>query len=114
MIIHVPRWLCNDQIDASTRRWAVEGLAYLTFDADVKEEFVEDEAALKALFQLSRVALRVPVLSLGAGSRMRAYQALVGLTNVPVILGRQSQLYCVALVPVVSGGTVALEEEPGL
>lgn len=37
----------------------MEGLAYLTFDADVKEEFVEDEAALKALFQLSRVALRV-------------------------------------------------------
>lgn len=52
----VPRWLCNDQIDAGTRRWAVEGLAYLTFDADVKEEFVEDEAALKALFQLSQVA----------------------------------------------------------
>ncbi|XP_025774518.1 protein unc-45 homolog A [Puma concolor] len=50
------KWLCNDQIDAGTRRWAVEGLAYLTFDADVKEEFVEDEAALKALFQLSRVA----------------------------------------------------------
>lgn len=52
-----PRWLCNDQMDAGTRRWAVEGLAYLTFDADVKEEFVEDEAALKALFQLSKVAL---------------------------------------------------------
>lgn len=52
----VPRWLCNDQIDTGTRRWAVEGLAYLTFDADVKEEFVEDEAALKALFQLSQVA----------------------------------------------------------
>lgn len=34
----------------------MEGLAYLTFDADVKEEFVEDEAALKALFQLSQVA----------------------------------------------------------
>lgn len=35
----------------------MEGLAYLTFDADVKEEFVEDAAALKALFQLSKVAL---------------------------------------------------------
>lgn len=54
--LRVPRWLCNEQIDAGTRRWAVEGLAYLTFDADVKEEFVEDGAALKALFQLSRVA----------------------------------------------------------
>lgn len=58
----VPRWLCNDQIDPGTRRWAVEGLAYLTFDADVKEEFVEDEAALKALFQLSRVAPWVPLV----------------------------------------------------
>lgn len=38
----------------------MEGLAYLTFDADVKEEFVEDEAALKALFQLSKVALGTP------------------------------------------------------
>ncbi|XP_007479368.1 protein unc-45 homolog A isoform X3 [Monodelphis domestica] len=49
------KWLCNDGIDSSTRRWAVEGLAYLTFDADVKEEFVEDEAALKAMFQLSKL-----------------------------------------------------------
>lgn len=59
--LRVPRWLCNDQMDAGTRRWAVEGLAYLTFDADVKEEFVEDEAALKALFQLSTVAPWVPL-----------------------------------------------------
>lgn len=43
-------------MDVGTRRWAVEGLAYLTFDADVKEEFVEDAAALKALFRLSKVA----------------------------------------------------------
>ena len=55
--LHAPRWLCNEQMDVGTRRWAVEGLAYLTFDADVKEEFVEDAAALKALFQLSKVAL---------------------------------------------------------
>lgn len=32
-------------------------MAYLTFDADIKEEFVVDEAALRALFQLSKVAL---------------------------------------------------------
>lgn len=68
--LHVPRWLCNDQIDAGTRRWAVEGLAYLTFDADVKEEFVEDEAALKALFHLSRVALWVPAVTLGTPFRI--------------------------------------------
>uniref|UniRef100_A0A8C3VDY6 Protein unc-45 homolog A n=1 Tax=Catharus ustulatus TaxID=91951 RepID=A0A8C3VDY6_CATUS len=46
------KWLCNEAIDAGTRRWAVEGLAYLTFDADVKEEFVEDKAAIPACSSL--------------------------------------------------------------
>uniref|UniRef100_G1RNQ9 Unc-45 myosin chaperone A n=1 Tax=Nomascus leucogenys TaxID=61853 RepID=G1RNQ9_NOMLE len=72
-ILHVPRWLCNDQIDAGTRRWAVEGLAYLTFDADVKEEFVEDAAALKALFQLSRSEDRSVLFAVAS--------ALVNCTN---------------------------------
>lgn len=44
-------------MDAGTRYWAAEGLAYLTLDADVKEELVEDQAALQALFQLARVWL---------------------------------------------------------
>ncbi|XP_063781924.1 protein unc-45 homolog A [Pseudophryne corroboree] len=48
------KWLCNESIQASSRRWAVEGLAYLTFDADVKEEFVEDKAALQAMFNLAK------------------------------------------------------------
>uniref|UniRef100_A0A8C4JPB9 Unc-45 myosin chaperone A n=1 Tax=Dromaius novaehollandiae TaxID=8790 RepID=A0A8C4JPB9_DRONO len=48
------KWLCNETIDAGTRRWAVEGLAYLTFDADVKEEFVEDKAAMQAMFHLAK------------------------------------------------------------
>ncbi|OBS60718.1 hypothetical protein A6R68_08184 [Neotoma lepida] len=60
-------------IDAGTRRWAVEGLAYLTFDADVKEEFVEDEAALKALFQLSRSEERSVLFAIAS--------ALVNCTN---------------------------------
>lgn len=67
------KWLCNDQIDTGTRRWAVEGLAYLTFDADVKEEFVEDEAALKALFQLSRSEERSVLFAVAS--------ALVNCTN---------------------------------
>ncbi|XP_010619389.1 protein unc-45 homolog A [Fukomys damarensis] len=67
------KWLCNDQIDAGTRRWAVEGLAYLTFDADVKEEFVEDGAALKALFQLSRSEERSVLFAVAS--------ALVNCTN---------------------------------
>uniref|UniRef100_G1K3J0 Protein unc-45 homolog A n=1 Tax=Xenopus tropicalis TaxID=8364 RepID=G1K3J0_XENTR len=48
------KWLCNETIESSTRRWAVEGLAYLTFDADVKEEFVEDKTALQAMFTLAK------------------------------------------------------------
>lgn len=33
--LHAPRWLCNDQDGRGhAGRWAVEGLAYLTFDAD--------------------------------------------------------------------------------
>ncbi|KFO73781.1 Protein unc-45 A, partial [Cuculus canorus] len=49
------KWLCNETIDAGTRRWAVEGLAYLTFDADVKEEFVEDKAAMQSMFHLAKL-----------------------------------------------------------
>ncbi|XP_053128386.1 protein unc-45 homolog A [Hemicordylus capensis] len=48
------KWLCNEALDAGTRYWAVEGLAFLTLDADVKEELMEDKAALQALFQLAR------------------------------------------------------------
>lgn len=48
------KWLCNPQIDAKTRKWAIEGLAYLTNDADVKDDFVEDEMAMKAMFDLAK------------------------------------------------------------
>uniref|UniRef100_A0AAY4CWL4 Protein unc-45 homolog B n=1 Tax=Denticeps clupeoides TaxID=299321 RepID=A0AAY4CWL4_9TELE len=48
------KWLCNPSIDARTRKWAVEGLAYLTNDADVKDDFVEDEAAMRAMFELAK------------------------------------------------------------
>ncbi|MGH0179007.1 UNVERIFIED_CONTAM: hypothetical protein FKN15_001637 [Acipenser sinensis] len=50
----VQRWLCNPNIDVRTRKWAVEGLAYLTMDADVKDDFVEDEPALQAMFELTK------------------------------------------------------------
>ena len=54
-VFHFSRWLCNPQIDTKTRKWAIEGLAYLTNDADVKDDFVEDELALKAMFDLAKV-----------------------------------------------------------
>ena len=49
------RWLVNPQLDTRTRKWAIEGLAYLTNDADVKDDFVEDEPAMKAMFELAKV-----------------------------------------------------------
>lgn len=66
---HSGRWLCNEAIDAGTRRWAVEGLAYLTFDADVKEEFVEDKAAMQAMFQLAKVCGEACRGALGKAAR---------------------------------------------
>ena len=41
------RFLINPQKDFDLRRWAAEGLSFLTMDAEVKEKLVEDEAALK-------------------------------------------------------------------
>lgn len=49
------KWLCNESLPATSRRWSVEGLAYLTFDADVKEDLVEDKNALLAMFELAKV-----------------------------------------------------------
>ncbi|XP_040605237.1 protein unc-45 homolog B [Mesocricetus auratus] len=50
------KWLCNTAIDTRTRRWAVEGLAYLTLDADVKDDFVQDIPALQAMFELAKTS----------------------------------------------------------
>ncbi|XP_017499553.3 protein unc-45 homolog B isoform X1 [Manis javanica] len=50
------KWLCNESIDTRTRRWAAEGLAYLTLDADVKDDFVQDIPALQAMFELAKTA----------------------------------------------------------
>uniref|UniRef100_A0A3P8ZGW9 Protein unc-45 homolog B n=1 Tax=Esox lucius TaxID=8010 RepID=A0A3P8ZGW9_ESOLU len=48
------KWLCNESLPPASRRWAIEGLAYLTFDADVKEDLAEDRNALQAMFQLAK------------------------------------------------------------
>ncbi|KAF6098052.1 unc-45 myosin chaperone B [Phyllostomus discolor] len=50
------KWLCNPSIDTRTRRWAVEGMAYLTLDADVKDDFVQDLPALQAMFELAKAS----------------------------------------------------------
>ena len=41
------RFLVNPQKDFDLRRWAAEGLSFLTMDAEVKEKLVEDEAAIR-------------------------------------------------------------------
>ncbi|CAG7734226.1 unnamed protein product [Allacma fusca] len=47
------RFLLNPAKDVTVQRWAVEGLSYLTLDAEVKEKVCEDTKALKALLELS-------------------------------------------------------------
>ncbi|NXE05225.1 UN45B protein, partial [Lophotis ruficrista] len=67
------KWLCNTSIDARTRKWAVEGLAYLTLDADVKDDFVEDQLALQAMFELAKTSDKTILYSVAS--------ALVNCTN---------------------------------
>ncbi|CAB1313662.1 unnamed protein product [Coregonus sp. 'balchen'] len=48
------KWLCNESLPPTSRRWAIEGLAYLTFDADVKEDLVGDRNALQAIYDVDK------------------------------------------------------------
>jgi len=50
------RFLINPSKDSDIRRWAAEGLSYLTLDADVKEKLVEDRRAIQALIDLAKVS----------------------------------------------------------
>ena len=49
------RFLINPAKDKDMRKWAVEGLSYLTLDAEVKEKLIEDKAALQALIEVAKV-----------------------------------------------------------
>ncbi|XP_053617527.1 protein unc-45 homolog B [Plodia interpunctella] len=48
------KFLVNPAKDNDTRKWAAEGLSYLTLDADVKEALVDDRAAIQSLIELAR------------------------------------------------------------
>lgn len=48
------KFLVNPAKENDVRKWAAEGLSYLTLDADVKEKLVEDKAALYALIELAK------------------------------------------------------------
>lgn len=48
------RFLINPGKDDDLRRWAAEGLSFLTMDADVKERLIEDRKAIEALIELGK------------------------------------------------------------
>ena len=48
------RFLIDPKKQKDMRRWAVEGLSYLTFDAEVKEKLIEDSEAIQAMIELAR------------------------------------------------------------
>uniref|UniRef100_A0A3B3DEX0 Unc-45 myosin chaperone A n=1 Tax=Oryzias melastigma TaxID=30732 RepID=A0A3B3DEX0_ORYME len=60
------KWLCNESLPPTSRRWSVEGLAYLTFDADVKEDLVEDKNALMAMFVLAKSEDKTVLFAVGS------------------------------------------------
>uniref|UniRef100_A0A8C7YM64 Unc-45 myosin chaperone A n=1 Tax=Oryzias sinensis TaxID=183150 RepID=A0A8C7YM64_9TELE len=60
------KWLCNESLPPTSRRWSVEGLAYLTFDADVKEDLVEDKNALMAMFELAKSEDKTVLFAVGS------------------------------------------------
>ena len=46
------KFLVQSKKGDSLKKWATEGLAFLSLDADVKEALIGDEEALKSLFQI--------------------------------------------------------------
>lgn len=48
------RFLVKPGKDRDIRKWAAEGLSYLTLDADVKEMLIDDRAAIQALIELAK------------------------------------------------------------
>lgn len=48
------RFLINPKKQNDMRKWAIEGLSYLTFDAEVKEKLMEDQQAIQAMIELAK------------------------------------------------------------
>lgn len=48
------RFLVKPGKDKDIRKWAADGLAYLTLDAEVKEKLIEDKPAIQALIEIAR------------------------------------------------------------
>ena len=50
------RFLNDPNKSVDLRRWGTEGLAYLTLDAEVKEELINDSGALRSLIDVVAVS----------------------------------------------------------
>lgn len=48
------RFLINPKKEKDMRKWAVEGLSYLTFNAEVKEKLIEDQEAIQSMIELAK------------------------------------------------------------
>ncbi|XP_012288302.1 protein unc-45 homolog B [Orussus abietinus] len=48
------KFLVNPNKQNDMSKWAVEGLSYLTFDAEVKEKLIEDKEAIQAMIDLAK------------------------------------------------------------
>ena len=69
----------NAKKDHDLKKWAAEGLAYLSLDGDVKEELVDDSLALKAIVQLAQVRL---LLLLNVNSAPKGLSLYIGWIHV--------------------------------
>lgn len=63
-IVKIFRFISNPASDYSTKKWAVDGLAYLTLDADVKEDLINDIDALTEMYALVKVCISNTIFSL--------------------------------------------------
>lgn len=57
------RFLSNPEADLQMKQWATEGLAYLTLDADVKEDLVHDPKALESVILAAKVCINEFIVS---------------------------------------------------
>jgi len=51
---HCKKFLSLDSVSFESKKWAAEGLSFLTLDADVKEDLCNDKVACQALFKLCK------------------------------------------------------------
>ncbi|EEC07974.1 heat shock protein 70 (HSP70)-interacting protein, putative, partial [Ixodes scapularis] len=66
-------FLVNSKNDKDLRKWAAEGLAFLTLDAEVKEDLIADKNAIHALIDLAKVEQKTVLYGVAT--------TLVNLTN---------------------------------